>query len=76
MTVRTDSDLLESEARLEVGGEGVARIEAALGSPQRPMDAESIERKVRSLSGDRLTGLLDDPDRPVRDVVEASRLLH
>src|SRR5256885_4254713 len=37
--VRTDPALLESEAVLEAGGEAVARVETALGSPPRPMDA-------------------------------------
>ena len=74
VAVHTRDDLLESEARLELGGDVVARVEAALGSPQRPMDASGLESKVRSLAGGRLDGLLDDPDRPVRGVLEAAGL--
>jgi 2-methylcitrate dehydratase PrpD len=74
ITVRTDATLLESEAVLEAGGEIVARVETALGSPGRPMDAATLAAKVRSLAGTRLDGVLDDPASPVRDVADAAGL--
>jgi 2-methylcitrate dehydratase PrpD len=72
--VRAHADLLESEARLEVDGEEVARVEAALGSPRRPLAPAQLARKVRGLAGDRLDGALADPARPVRDLAEAAGL--
>jgi 2-methylcitrate dehydratase PrpD len=62
--VRADPGLTESEAQLAVDGRRVARIEAALGSPQRPMEPEQLAAKRRGLAGERLEGALDDPRRP------------
>jgi 2-methylcitrate dehydratase PrpD len=67
--VSADPGLSESEALLAVDGERVARVEAALGSPQRPMDAEQLAAKRRSLAGERLEGALDDPGRPVAELL-------
>ncbi len=75
VAVHTDDSLLESEARLDVGGETPARVGAARGSPERPMDAEALARKVASLAGRRLDGVLADPDRPAREVLAAAGLL-
>jgi len=72
--VRTDRSLLESEARLAADGRELARVEAALGSPARPMSSDQLARKVRSLSGGRLDGALDDPDRPAGELLEAAGL--
>jgi 2-methylcitrate dehydratase PrpD len=72
LSVRTDPALLESEAVLEAGGEPVARVETALGSPGRPMDAAALAAKVRDLAGTRLDGLLDDDATPARQVVSAA----
>jgi 2-methylcitrate dehydratase PrpD len=72
--VGTDAGLLESEAVLAVGGREVARVEAALGSPRRPMGAEELSGKLRALAGDRLEGALDDPDRPARSVLRGAGL--
>jgi 2-methylcitrate dehydratase PrpD len=69
--VTDDTSLLESEARLEAGGRELARVEAALGSPTRPLSATRLAEKVRSLAGGDLDGALDDPDRPARDLLEA-----
>lgn len=73
--VRTDSGLLESEAVLEAGGREVARVEAALGSPARPMSESQLAGKVRALAGERLDGVLDDGERPARSVLVAASLL-
>jgi 2-methylcitrate dehydratase PrpD len=72
--VRTDSSLLESEARLEAGGREVGRVEAALGSPARPMTPEQLAAKVRSLAGGRLDGALEDPSLPAGELIAAAGL--
>jgi 2-methylcitrate dehydratase PrpD len=74
ISVRADRALLESEAVLEAGGEPVARIETALGSPGRPMDAGALTAKVRDLAGARLDGVLDADTAPARDVAVAAGL--
>jgi 2-methylcitrate dehydratase PrpD len=74
VTVRTDASLLESEARLEAGGEELAHVEAALGSPARPMGPDELTGKVRALTGGHLDGALDDTARPARDLLAAAEL--
>jgi 2-methylcitrate dehydratase PrpD len=69
--VRTGAELLESEAHVEVGGERVGHVEAALGSPARPMDAAALHAKIEDLAGDRLDGVLDELEAPAARVVEA-----
>ncbi|MDP9346608.1 MAG: MmgE/PrpD family protein, partial [Actinomycetota bacterium] len=72
--IRTDPYLLESEALLEVEGERLGHVEAALGSPARPMDEARLAHKVRQLAGARLDGVLDDRERPAGGVLEAASL--
>jgi hypothetical protein len=72
VSVRTDATLEESEAAIEGGGEVLARVEAALGSPVRPMTEAELAGKVEALAGDRLDGLLDDSGRPIREVLETA----
>lgn len=69
--LRTDDTLLESEATLEAGGERVGHVEAALGSPARPMDGAALAAKLRDLAGERLDGALDDTGAPVAELVAA-----
>jgi 2-methylcitrate dehydratase PrpD len=69
VVVRTDAALLESEAAVDVEGERFGHVEAALGSPARPMDAAQLQAKVEDLAGDRLDGVLDDLGAPVAGVV-------
>ena len=70
ITVETDERLLESECVLRAQGEEVARVEAALGSPQRPMDPEALARKVERLAGGpQLADALSDPERPAAEVL-------
>jgi 2-methylcitrate dehydratase PrpD len=71
ITVAVDDSLQESEAVLIAGGEEVARIEAALGSPWRPMSAEQLAGKARALAGDRLLEATADLRRPVSELLEA-----
>ena len=68
--IRTDAELLESEALIEADG-AAARVEAALGSPQNPMDSRALTAKVHALAGDALDGALDDPARPIGAVLDA-----
>ena len=67
----TDDGLREAEAVLALGGEEVARVPASRGSPEAPMDAAQLTAKCRELAGDRLDGLLDDPDAPAQTLLDA-----
>ena len=77
VAVRTDPALLEMEARLEVGGQVVgARFASPRGSPQRPMDAAALARKVRAPARRGLDGRARRPRRRrPRDVGAAAGLL-
>ena len=74
VAVAVDPNLGEQEAVLRAGEAEVARVEVALGSPQRPMTAEQLAAKVHDLAGDRLDGVLDDPERPAAEVLDAAGL--
>jgi 2-methylcitrate dehydratase PrpD len=67
--VRADRALGASEAVLEVDGEEAARVQAARGSPGLPLDPAEREAKRRSLAGEWLEGALEDPDRPLGELV-------
>lgn len=69
-----ESKLGEAEAVVSQSGRELARIEHALGSPQRPMDAARLAAKGASLAGARLDGVLDDLERPATEVLEAAGL--
>jgi 2-methylcitrate dehydratase PrpD len=72
--VRSDPGLLESECVLSEGGREIARVEAALGSPQRPMDAGALREKVAGLAGPSLADALDDLERPAAELLELAGL--
>ena len=72
--VQTEPALAESEAVVRVDGRDVAHVTAALGSPERPMDSAQLQAKVRELAGERLDGMLDDPQRPAGEVLTAAGL--
>jgi 2-methylcitrate dehydratase PrpD len=72
--VRADSALLETEARIEIGEDVVAAVRHPRGSPQNPMDAPAMERKVEQLAPG-LSGVLDDLGTLARDVAAAAGLL-
>jgi 2-methylcitrate dehydratase PrpD len=74
VTVAVDPEIGEMEARIEAGGEVLARVETALGSPARPMDAAQLQDKLRELAGERLDGVLDDLGTPASEVLAAARL--
>jgi 2-methylcitrate dehydratase PrpD len=69
--VRADPSLAESEFVLHAGGAEVGRVEAALGSPQRPLDGEALRAKVADLGGPEL----DNLKRPAVEVLEAAGLV-
>jgi 2-methylcitrate dehydratase PrpD len=65
-----DDDLDQSAAMLTWRGKDrPVVVEAAKGSPERPMSDDQLAEKVRLLAGDRFEGVLDDPDRPAADVL-------
>jgi 2-methylcitrate dehydratase PrpD len=64
--VLTDPGLGQSEAVLQAKDGRVFRVEVALGSPERPMTPEALQRKVRSLAGDGLEELVGDDVRAQR----------
>jgi 2-methylcitrate dehydratase PrpD len=64
-----DEHLSQSEAVLEAPGLDPIRVEAALGSPERPMDPVGLRAKVASLAGEVLERLVSD-DASARSVVE------
>jgi 2-methylcitrate dehydratase PrpD len=72
--VEVDATLGEQEAVLLAGGREVARVTAALGSPERPMSGAQLAAKVAGLAGNRLYGALDDPDRPAAELLAATGL--
>ncbi len=72
--VRSDPRLRESEFVLEAEGEELARVEAARGSPERPMDAAALREKLDGLAGPELAGALDDLGRPAVDLLELAGL--
>jgi 2-methylcitrate dehydratase PrpD len=72
--VRADGGLLESECVLEADGRGVARVEAALGSPRRPMDANALREKVTGMASEGLADALDDLERPAAELLELAGL--
>ena len=74
VAVRTDPELSEMEARIEIDGGGTAQVESPLGSPGHPMHEPALLKKVRALAGHRLDGVLDDPAAPAASVVAAAGL--
>ena len=60
ITVRTDPALGESEFALLAGGEELARVDAARGSPLHPLSPDELRAKVHDLAGDRFDELADD----------------
>jgi 2-methylcitrate dehydratase PrpD len=70
----TDSSLLESEFVLHDGDAELARVRAALGSPDNPMDGGALRAKVERLGGAELAGALDDLGRPAGELLELARL--
>jgi 2-methylcitrate dehydratase PrpD len=69
----TDDALRQAEAVLALCGEEVARVPASRGSPEAPTSEAQLAAKCELLAGDRLDGLLDDPDAPAKSLIAALR---
>ena len=67
--VRTDPALAPDAARLTIGAELVAQIQAPRGCPANPLDRATRRAKLRALAGDALLGALDDPRRPATSLL-------
>jgi 2-methylcitrate dehydratase PrpD len=68
--VRSQRALLESEAvLLDAGGAEIARVEAAPGSPLRPLGEDAVRTKLGALAG-----ALDDRERPARELLTLAGL--
>jgi 2-methylcitrate dehydratase PrpD len=68
--VTSDASLGHSELFLHAGGTELVRIEAALGSPQRPLGVADLQAKVEDLGGPPL----GDLDRPAADLLAEAGL--
>jgi len=69
VSVVADQTLLESEAVLSTSDGSQLQVDAALGSPQRPMTAAQLEAKVTSLAGEDLEGAFSDPGSEIKDLL-------
>jgi 2-methylcitrate dehydratase PrpD len=72
--VRTDASQLESEFAIHAGDTELARVTAARGSPERPLEAAALRAKVESLGGPELAAALDRLDRPAADLLALAGL--
>ncbi len=70
--VRVDDALPETGAQRELGGETVATVETATGSPSRPMTDEQLAAKVSMLGAGHLKRMLESPDAPASDLAAAT----
>lgn len=73
ISIDLDASLPESAAHLrwhDASDPAVVVVEAALGSPQRPMSDTQLDAKIVALSGDRLAGALDDMGRPAAEILD------
>jgi 2-methylcitrate dehydratase PrpD len=71
--IELDDGLAESAARLEwqdAGAVITTEVDAALGSPQRPLSDTEHAAKIRRLVGERFDGMLDDLDRPASELLD------
>jgi 2-methylcitrate dehydratase PrpD len=72
--VQTDGSLLESEFVITNGHDELARVRAALGSPDQPMDADALRRKAERLGGPELAAGLDELERPASELLALAGL--
>jgi 2-methylcitrate dehydratase PrpD len=67
--ISEDATLPENGAALEQDGAEIARVDAATGSPARPMSEEQLKRKLSLLGAGHLAGALDDFASSARELV-------
>lgn len=70
--IRLDESLPENGAVLTLDGGEPVRVDAALGSPARPLSTEQLEAKLEALGAAHLSELVADPATPAREVVVAA----
>jgi 2-methylcitrate dehydratase PrpD len=64
-----DDSLPETAALLSLDGGEPFRVDAAIGSPGRPLSAQQLETKLDGLGATHLAQLASDPATPARDVL-------
>jgi 2-methylcitrate dehydratase PrpD len=75
VSVSLDDSLPPWAAVLRPADGDVVRIDGPRGAPGRPITEAELAGKVSDLAGDRLDGILDDPDRPAGQVLRAAGLI-
>jgi 2-methylcitrate dehydratase PrpD len=74
VSVRVDDSLPQWGAVLKPAGAEAVRVDGPRGAPGRPVTDAELAGKVSDLTGDRLTGVLDDPNAPAAAVLRAAGL--
>ena len=74
IAVGIDDSLPEFGAVLNAGDAELARVLCPRGAPDRPIGASELADKVADLAGDRLDGVLDDPQAAAAVVLTAAGL--
>jgi 2-methylcitrate dehydratase PrpD len=74
VSVRVDDSLPQWGAVLKPAGAEAVRVDGPRGAPGRPVTDAELAGKVSDLAGDRLTGVLDDPNVPAAAVLRAAGL--
>jgi 2-methylcitrate dehydratase PrpD len=74
VTVSLDDSLPQWGAVLKPAGADAVRVDGPRGAPGRPITEAELAGKVSDLAGDRLDGVLDDPDTPAGHVLRVAGL--
>jgi 2-methylcitrate dehydratase PrpD len=74
VTIGVDGSLPQFGALLFSSGAELARVEAPKGAPERPVSARELAAKVTDLCGERLDGVLADPERLAGTALDAAGL--
>ena len=67
--MRLDPSLPETGATIVVAGEELARVDAATGSPARPMPPAALADKVARLGAEHLAAMVEAPGTGARELV-------
>lgn len=74
VSVTVDASLPSWGAVLKLAGREAIRVDGPRGAPEHPVTEAELAGKVSDLAGDRLRGMLDDPQRPAVEVLRAAGL--
>jgi 2-methylcitrate dehydratase PrpD len=74
VAVVVDDALPQWGASLRIAGHEVLRVAGPRGAPENPVAEDDLAAKVADLAGDRLDGVLEDPQRPAAEVLAAAGL--